>query len=106
MISSNEPQNNIHTKISTNLVTAPSSRKCFPSMATVKLEDGKGVLMSELQVGDHVQTGINLFFFDSKTLKSYTSNYETHFLFYVYIFIKNIVLIMPNIILYLPFGYY
>ena len=31
---------------------------CFPSTATVNLENGKTVTMSELQLGDKVQTGI------------------------------------------------
>ena len=31
---------------------------CFPSTATVNLENGKAVTMSELQVGDKVQTGM------------------------------------------------
>ena len=32
---------------------------CFPSAGKVKLENGKVVQMSELQVGDKVQTGNN-----------------------------------------------
>ena len=35
---------------------------CFPSTARVNLENGKSVMMSELQVGDIVQTG-NIDFF-------------------------------------------
>ena len=31
---------------------------CFPSTSTVNLNNGKTVIMSELQVGDKVQTGI------------------------------------------------
>ena len=31
---------------------------CFPSTAKVNLENGKSVRMSELQVGDKVQTGM------------------------------------------------
>ena len=30
---------------------------CFPSMATIKLENGKIITMSELQKGDKVQIG-------------------------------------------------
>ena len=33
---------------------------CFPSMAKVKLENGKTVTMSELQTGDRVQTGMTI----------------------------------------------
>ena len=33
---------------------------CFPSMAKVKLENGKTVAMSELQKGDIVHSGIDL----------------------------------------------
>ena len=32
--------------------------ECFPSTATVKLENGKTVTMSELQSGDKVETGM------------------------------------------------
>ena len=31
---------------------------CFPSSVKLKLEDGRSVAMSELQVGDRVQTGL------------------------------------------------
>ena len=30
---------------------------CFPAAATVKLESGKSLKMSELQIGDQVETG-------------------------------------------------
>ena len=33
------------------------SSDCFPSSARVSLEDGKSVLMSDLKIGDKVQTG-------------------------------------------------
>ena len=33
---------------------------CFPSTAQVNLEKGKAVAMSELQIGDRVQTGTNI----------------------------------------------
>ena len=33
-------------------------RNCFPATASVKLESGKQIKMSELQVGDRVQTGM------------------------------------------------
>ena len=32
-------------------------KECFPSTSKVKLADGKSVRMSELQLGDQVQTG-------------------------------------------------
>ena len=35
----------------------PPSKKCFPSTAKVKLESGKFVKMSELQIGDQIKTG-------------------------------------------------
>ena len=35
-------------------------RSCFPSTDTVKIDNGSWVRMSELQIGDYVQTGINL----------------------------------------------
>ena len=34
-----------------------SSRGCFPSSFKVSLENGDSVTMSELQIGDRVQTG-------------------------------------------------
>ena len=33
---------------------------CFPSSATVSIENGKSISMSNLQVGDRVQTGIHI----------------------------------------------
>ena len=45
------------------------SRGCFPSVATLKLANGRSVAMSELQVGDQVQTGFSvkiLFLFKTK----------------------------------------
>ena len=30
---------------------------CFPSVATLKFENGRSITMSELQIGDKVQTG-------------------------------------------------
>ena len=43
--------------------TTTKKRKppCFPSTARVSLENGKSVIMSELQVGDRAQTGIDYF---------------------------------------------
>ena len=38
--------------------TPDCENNCFPSTAKVNLENGKSVRMSELQVGDKVQTGI------------------------------------------------
>ena len=35
----------------------PSGGGCFPSSAKVKIETGKYVRMSELQIGDQVQAG-------------------------------------------------
>ena len=35
---------------------------CFPSLAKVKLENGKSLAMSELQIGDKVQTGKQILF--------------------------------------------
>ena len=35
----------------------PCSGSCFPAGATVRMETGKSVAMSELQIGDQVQTG-------------------------------------------------
>ena len=37
-----------------------AGRSCFPSTATVKVENGKSLAMSELQIGDKVQTGISI----------------------------------------------
>ena len=34
-----------------------NKKKCFPGSASIKLENGRSVRMSELQVGDRVQTG-------------------------------------------------
>ena len=39
------------------------SENCFPSSARVLLENGKSVTMSELQIGDRVQTGMNIWIF-------------------------------------------
>ena len=36
---------------------------CFPSLTKVKLENGKSVAMSELQIGDKVQTGKQIYIF-------------------------------------------
>ena len=33
---------------------------CFPSVARVRLHNGKVVTMSELEIGDQVQTGITV----------------------------------------------
>ena len=35
-------------------------KSCFPSAASVRLGNGKSKTMSELQIGDQVQTGISL----------------------------------------------
>ena len=36
------------------------SSSCFPSMAKVKFENGNSVMMSELQIGDKIQTGSDI----------------------------------------------
>ena len=36
----------------------PAKNKCFPSTARVTLKDGKTVTMSQLKIGDQVQTGM------------------------------------------------
>ena len=38
--------------------TSSEGGGCFPSLAEVKLKNGKSVTMSELQIGDQVQTGM------------------------------------------------
>ena len=38
---------------------------CFPAVAEVKLKNGKSVPMSELEIGDQVQTGIDRYFISS-----------------------------------------
>ena len=48
----------INYKISEfNLYLTGGGGGCFPSSARLQLENGKSVTMSELQVGDQVQTG-------------------------------------------------
>ena len=42
-------------------VVGSNNGDCFPSMAKIKLEDGTLITMSQLQIGDNVQTGINFF---------------------------------------------
>ena len=42
--------------------SSDSGEGCFPSFAKVNLENGKSVTMSELQVGDRVQTGIDVWY--------------------------------------------
>ena len=39
------------------LVVVEKDSSCFPSVATVKFENGKSVTMSELQIGNKVKTG-------------------------------------------------
>ena len=41
-----------------NVFLSKTGGGCFPSSAKVKLESGKIVPMSELQIGDQVQIGI------------------------------------------------
>ena len=44
--------------VTTTTTPSPSSSSgCFPSESRVKLENGKSVTMSELQIGDKIQTG-------------------------------------------------
>ena len=48
------------TTTTTTTTTTPSpssSSGCFPSESRVKLENGKSATMSELQIGDKIQTG-------------------------------------------------
>ena len=47
-----------------SLLDAPRRKKCFPSMAKVNVENGESVTMSELQIGDKVKTGTNMFTLD------------------------------------------
>ena len=35
-----------------------SNGQCFPSMAKVKIENGKSIQMSKLQIGNRVQAGM------------------------------------------------
>ena len=44
----------------TTTTTTASPGNCFPSSARVMLENGKSVTMSELQIGDKVQTGMHM----------------------------------------------
>ena len=48
----------LFTKENSNQEQRKESKGCFPSMAKVKVETGKLVTMSELQIGDRVQTGM------------------------------------------------
>ena len=41
------------------MITDSGGGGCFPSSAMVKLNNGKSVTMSRLQLGDKVQTGIS-----------------------------------------------
>ena len=45
------------TFIIVGCIIVVANRACFPSVAKVKVENGKSVTMSELQIGDRVQTG-------------------------------------------------
>ena len=49
------------TTTTTTTTSAPSGGGggCFPSNSEVKLEGGKSVKMSELEIGDLVQTGMS-----------------------------------------------
>ena len=44
----------------TTTTAAPSGGGYFPSASKIKLENGKSVMMSELQIGDQVQTGADV----------------------------------------------
>ena len=48
------------TATTTTTISPPSHPSCFPSVSRVKLENGKFKPMSELQMGDKVQTGTSL----------------------------------------------
>ena len=50
----------------------PPPRKCFPSDSKVYLKNGEQQAMSELQIRDQVQAGINFFF--HKIIKHRKSN--------------------------------
>ena len=52
-----EPTTSTTTTTTTTTTAAPSGGGCFPSASKVKLKNGKSVMMSELQIGDQVQTG-------------------------------------------------
>ena len=43
---------------------------CFPATARLTLENGKSITMSELQIGDKVQTGINIVCHSSRVKKA------------------------------------
>ena len=43
-------------------------KRCFPSTAKLNLKNGESVTMSELQVGDRVQTGKHVVTFLSKLI--------------------------------------
>ena len=45
------------TTTTTATPSPSSSSGCFPSESRVKLENGESVTMSELQIGDKIQTG-------------------------------------------------
>ena len=48
--------------------------RCFPSASKVNLKNGKSIPMSDLQLGDQVQTGISSLFsynFGSRLVKNY-----------------------------------
>ena len=49
-----------------NYLLIESSTSCFPAIATVQLENGNLVTMSELQIGDRVKTGKHSFLFKTK----------------------------------------
>ena len=54
---------------------------CFPSDAKVRLENGDSVTMSELQIGDKVQTGISI-----KTFKCIFVRFINELIYIVNIF--------------------
>ena len=55
------------TTTTTRAPPPPSrGRGCFRSMAKIKLENGHLVTMSELQIGDRVQTGREIISFHCK----------------------------------------
>ena len=47
----------------------PPPSGCFPSTARMTLESGKSVTMSELQTGDRVQAGEDIYLFSNNILK-------------------------------------
>ena len=41
-----------------NTYSCKKCKGCFPGASSIKLKSGRSIAMSELQVGDHVETGL------------------------------------------------